>query len=73
MDATNTDDEMKQVLAAHIEQACRAQVRKLYEWLGGDCTEHDPPAYIAALPMSRVDCPECWQALRAAGEGKEGK
>ena len=50
------------------EQAiCRAQVRQVVEWLEEDCLEHNPPAYMLGYPIDRASCPECWQALRAAG------
>ena len=54
-------------LPPEYEALCRAQVRKVREWLDGDCTEHDPPAYVMALPMQRLDCVECLAALKAAG------
>jgi len=52
---------------AAFRGVARAAVKKAYNWLMGDCTEHDPPAYIAALPMARSECVECLQALKAAG------
>jgi hypothetical protein len=51
------------------EALCRAQVKKLIEWLEGDCTEHEPSIFAFTLPVERKDCPECWQALKAAAAG----
>jgi len=60
----------QELLASIDESLCRAQVKKLIEWLEGDCTEHEPSIFAFTLPVERKDCPECWAALIAAGEGK---
>lgn len=70
MDATNTDGEIEDVIAAHIEKACRAQVRKVVEWMEKVGTEFngvdDPSWRHKALLWSD------WKALRAAGEKEVG-
>jgi hypothetical protein len=64
--ATHSEDEYQLAMYA----LCRAQVKKLIEWLEGDCTEHEPSIFAFTLPVERKDCPECWAALKAAGEGE---
>lgn len=56
--------------AMRFEAICRAQVRKVVEWLEEDCREHETPLYMLSNPVDRASCPECRRALRAAGEGK---
>lgn len=43
----------------------KAQIKKVAEWLGEDCTEHRKASYRynQHYYLARRDCPECQEAL----------
>jgi hypothetical protein len=54
------------VIQAAIEEACRAQLRKVVEWMTKHWIEARKLDGAVQLTIEESD----WQALRAAGEGK---
>lgn len=67
-----TDGEIEQILEeaqrkykigdprdTDIKALCKAQARKMREWLTGLCTEHHQ-----VDPWDRYDCPECMEQFR---------
>ncbi len=57
-------DDEQPTRAMEDEALCKAQLKKVVEWLNNPCTEHKFEAIKrASFCLWRRQCPKCWQAL----------